>query len=445
MPVAEAEAAHLLKRTEFVVRPARLTELMALPDRAAAVDNVMNFGPNNNPQLPSELQSENTNSSWDQYVFACNWWIEQMLQRPRPFQEKLALFWHGHFVSAWWDVDSGYQVATQIQLYRQMALGSFVDLTQAMALTPAMLVYLSNADNVKGAPNENFARELMELFTLGAAPGNYSEDDVQVAARAWTGFNYDYAGQQYVWRQNRHDDSKMSFFGGLARPWTGPEIITEILVNNVAKRLISARLIAKKLWEFLAYPAPSSTILDSLAATFANSGMQIQPLVRAILMHDEFYSTTARQGLVRTPIEFFVALAYHSGFPVDDFGLSWAAEQTGQQIYQPPNVAGWKSNAYWLNTSAMSGRAGFAENVTWRLRQNNGFDNLYPMTAAQAVDYVSSYFGMAPGSTYALSTVTRNALIAAHQAERDTTPYNEWWGPTNLLLMVMLTPEFHMA
>jgi uncharacterized protein (DUF1800 family) len=443
VPVAEAEAAHLLKRTEFVVRPARLTELMGLADRGAAVDNVMNFALNNNPQLPAYLQSEDPNSNWDQYVFACEWWIQQMLGRPRPFQEKIALFWHGHFVSAWWDVHRGYQLAQQIQLYRQMALGSFVDMTQAMAVTPAMLVYLSNADNVKAAPNENFARELMELFTLGV--NQYTEADVQVAARAWTGYNYDYDGEQFVYRANKHDTAPMSFFGSALRPWTGPEIINEILVNNAAKRLIAARFIAKKLWEFLAYPNPSATILDSLTATFANSGMQIQPLVRAILMHDEFYSTTARQGLVRTPIEYFVALSYHSGIAPDDLGLSWRAEQTGQQIYQPPNVAGWKSNAYWLNTSAMSGRADFAESVTYRLRQNGGFDNLYPMTAAQAVDYVSTYFGMAPGSTYALSTVTRNALIAAHQAERDTTPYNEWWGPTNLLLMVMLTPEFHMA
>ncbi len=444
MPVAEAEAAHLLKRTEFVVRPARLAELMALADRAAAVDNVIDFAPNNDPQLPAYLQSEDTNSSWDQYVFACDWWIEQMPGRPRPFQEKMALFWHGHFVSAWWDVDSGYQVATQIQLYRQMALGNFVDLTQAMALTPAMLVYLSNADNTRTAPNENFARELLELFTLGATPGNYSEEDVQSAARAWTGYNYDYAGQQYVYRSNRHDTGNKTFFG-VSRNWSGPEIITEILVNNVTKQNIAARFIAKKLWEFLAYPSPSSTILDSLAATFASGGMQIRPLVRAILMHDEFYSTAARQGLVRTPIEYIVALAHHTGVPPEDMGLSWRSEQTGQQMYQPPNVAGWKANAYWLNTSAMSGRADFAEGIVWRLRQNGGFDNLYPMTAAQAVDFVSTYFGMAPGSTYALSTTTRNALIAAHQAERDTTPYNEWWAPTNLLLMVMLTPEFHMA
>jgi uncharacterized protein (DUF1800 family) len=443
VPVAEADAAHLLRRTEFVVRPSRLAELMALPDRGAAVDNVMNFGPNNNPQLPSELQSEMA-SGWDQYVFACNWWIDQMLQRPRPFQEKMALFWHGHFVSAWWDVDAGYHVAQQVHLYRQNALGSFVDLTQAMSLTPAMLVYLSNGENVKSSPNENFARELLELFTLGAAPGNYSEDDVQAAARAWTGYNYDYQGQQFVYRANRHDETNKTFFG-VTRNWNGPEIITEVLVNNVAKRNIAARFIAKKLWDFLAYPNPSSTILDSLAATFANSGMQISPLVRAILTHDEFYSTAARQGLVRTPIEYIVALSFHSGVQPEDLGLSWRAEQTGQQIYQPPNVSGWRHNAYWLNTSAMSGRASFAQSIVWRLRDNGGFDNLYPMSAAQAVDTVATFFGMAPGTTHALSTTTRNALIAAHQAERDTTPYNEWWGPTNLLLMVMMTPEFHMA
>jgi uncharacterized protein (DUF1800 family) len=306
-----------------------------------------------------------------------------------------------------------------------------------MSITPAMLVYLSNADNVKAAPNENFARELLELFTLGV--NQYTQADVEAAARAWTGHNYDYDGEQYIFRATKHDTLDKTFFG-VTKNWDGPQIIDEILVNNPAKQLIAAKFIAKKLWEFLAYVGPSATIVDALAATFVAGGMEIKPLVQAILNHDEFYSVTARQGLVRTPIEFIVALCYHTGLRPDDFGVAWRAEQTGQQLYQPPNVSGWRPNAYWLNTSALSGRASFAESASYHLRQNSGFNNLYTLSAAAGVDYVANLFGFT--GTQALSATTRTMLIDAHGK---ALAINRWWAATDLIVMMLLTPEFHMA
>ncbi|MEP7202896.1 MAG: DUF1800 domain-containing protein [Ilumatobacteraceae bacterium] len=433
MAVSDDDLAHLLRRTEFVVRPGRLAELktLDLTSYAAVVDNVLNIGLNGNPALPAYFQSEDTNSGWDQYVQGCSFWLNNMVSKARPFQEKMTLFWHGHFVSGWWDVGHGFHMMQQTQMYRQNALGNFHTLTQQMAIDRAMLVYLSNAENVKGSPNQNFARELMELFTLGV--GNYTEGDVEAAARAWTGHNAPWPAYDYVFRPTKHDTGMKTFFG-TTKNWDGPEIITEILVNNATKKQIAARYITKKLWEFLAHPAPPTAVLDALAPAFA-ADMNILNLVRAILNRPEFYSTAAKQGLVRTPIEYIVALCYYSGLTPDNLGVAWRAETTGQQIYQPPNVAGWKPNAYWLNTSALAGRADFARSVTWQLRANGGFNNLYAMTAANAVDYVAQFFGIHP-----LSTVTRNALIAARTAET-----NQWWAATNLLTMTMLTPEFHMA
>jgi uncharacterized protein (DUF1800 family) len=300
-----------------------------------------------------------------------------------------------------------------------------------MAIDRAMLVYLSNAENVKGSPNQNFARELMELFTLGV--GNYAESDVEASARAWTGHNADWPNYVYQFKPTRHDTGLKTFFG-TTRNWDGPEIIDEILLNNAAKKQIAARFITKKLWEFLAHPSPPTAVLDAIAPVFA-ADMDLKNLARLILNRPEFYSTTAKQGLVRTPIEYIVALCYYSGLSADALGVSWRAESTGQQMYQPPNVAGWKPNGYWLNTSALAGRADFARSVTWQLRANGGFDNLYTMTAANAVDYVASYFGINP-----LSATTRTALINARNAET-----NKWWAATNLLTMTMLAPEFHMA
>ena len=431
-----ADIAHLLRRTEFVARPARMSELSSL-SIAAAVDNIIDFAPNGDPQLPPSLQGPPVSSGWEQYVEACNWWVGAMASRPRPFQEKMTLFWHGHFVSSWDDVDQGYQMMLQNQLYRSQALGNFRTLAQAMALEPAMLVYLSNAVNVKGQPNQNFARELMELFLLGV--GNYTEADVEAVARAWTGYNYDWTTKQYVYRATKHDSGDKTFFG-VTKPWTGPQTIDEILVDNTQKRLVAAKWIAKKLWEFLAHPGPPPGVVDALAGEFVSQGMELKPLLRALLNRPEFYTVTAKQGLVRTPIEWFVALCVHTGLSSDEMGLSWRGESTGQRIYAPPNVSGWRPNAYWLNTSAISGRASLARSVTWHLRNAGGFDNLYSLTPTAAVDFVANYFGVAP-----LSATTRTALINAHTAERATTKGNNWWAPTNLLTMTMLCPEFHMS
>jgi uncharacterized protein (DUF1800 family) len=136
-----------------------------------------------------------------------------------------------------------------------------------------------------------------------------------------------------------------------------------------------------------------------------------------------------------------VALCYYTSIAPEDLGIAWRAEFAGQQIYQPPNVAGWKPNAYWLNTSALAGRADFARSMTWWLREpGRPFEQnsvITGKTVPAAVDHVAAFFGIA------LPTTTRNALIAAHQAERDA--HQNWWAATNLLTMVMLSPEFHMA
>lgn len=475
----QTDTEHLLRRTEFVARPGRVAELLPMT-REQAVDDVLAV--DTSATTPAYLMTHSADG-WNQYVDACAWWIHAMANRPRPFLEKMVLFWHGHLVSAWWDVDGGFRVMRQLQTYRQHALGDFVDLVQAMSIDPAMLVYLSNAENriytwtdgngvkrYEGQPNQNFARELMELFTLGV--GNYTEDDVEAAASAWTGYNADWdedplLSRQFVYRPDRHDDRPKTFFGH-TRAWTGPEIVEEILrgaySGRTDKRTIAARRIATKLWEFLAHPRPPAGVIDAVLATsnFANT-MNIRDLVRAILLRDEFYSVAARQGLVRTPIEYLAAIAYHTGLipdptavppgddrgdVVDPLGISWRSESTGQQLFQPPNVSGWRPNAYWLSTGALSGRAAFAESVAWRMQQTGryfaegqpGDLAIRQGTPTAAVDFVAAYFGMS-----SLSTTTRAAIVAAHTADRNSNPWWSWYTVGNLLTLTMLAPEFHMA
>ncbi len=436
MAISTADLAHLLRRTEFVVRPARLSELATLT-RPQAVADIVNFAPNGNPQLPANLTNEDTFSGWEQYQAAVDWWFNRMTSAPRAFQEKMTLFWHGHFTSSWDDIDKGYQMMSQNQLYRTLALGSFGELTQRMALEPAMLVYLSNDNNHKSNPNQNFARELMELFTLGV--GNYTEADVDASAHAWTGYNYDRDTRQYVYNDAQHDPGPTTFFG-TTQAWTGPQIIDEILVNNVGKRLIAAKFIATKLWEFLAYPAPAAGIVDALATVFVQSGMNVGALATAILNRNEFYSTQAKQGLVRSPIELMAALSYCSGLSVRDLGAAWRLESAGQAMYRPPNVSGWRPNGAWLNTSAISSRAQMAENVGWMLAELPEQAPLEEADAATAIATVANRFGLTAQFDRPLSGPTQQALTAWHAGEP-----NSYWRKHSLLTMVGACPEMNMA
>jgi uncharacterized protein (DUF1800 family) len=359
-----------------------------------------------------------------------------MVDSPKPLQEKMTFFWHGHFTSSWGKVGNTWAMTKQNKLYRDNAVGSFRTLTQAMAIEPAMLVYLDNAENTKTSPNENFARELMELFTLGV--GNYSESDVETAARAWTGYGINWTTYAYEYQPSRHDGAVMTFFAK-SQTWTGPQIIDEILLNNPAKALITAKYIIAKLWEFFAHQNPPSAVINALAPGFA-ADWQVKPLLKAMFLRAEFYLPASTQGLVRSPVDWVIALMYHTGFRSDAINPQWYTEGMGQVPFDPPNVAGWKSNAYWINISTFSSRAEFARGITWHLRQNDGFANLAQMTIDAAIDTVASLFGLAP-----LSVVTRAAMTTYLTAQRAAEPWGGWWEPTNLLSMAMLAPEMHVA
>ena len=201
----------------------------------------------------------------------------------------------------------------QNHLFRTDGLGSFENLVQKMSLQVAMLIYLDNDPNEKGSPNENFARELLELFTLGV--NQYTQDDVVAAARAWTGHNVDYNVTPRVYRfyPTRHDYRNKTFMG-TTQNWDGPQIITRVLTVE-PQRSIAARFIAKKLWTFFAYSNPSATDARRARRRVRRARTSTSaPLLRSIFLHPEFYSITARQGLVRSPVEWVVACLKALGF-----------------------------------------------------------------------------------------------------------------------------------
>jgi uncharacterized protein (DUF1800 family) len=428
-----ADIAHLLRRAEFVVRPARLAALQG-GTRAAAVDDVLDISQNGSPVPPTALLTDDSAHRNDQLVAAYTWWIGNMVSLPRPIQEKVTLFWHGHFTSGIYDgVDRVDLMVHQNQLYRTAGMGRLHPLTQAMALEPAMLLYLSGANNIKGSPNENFARELMELFTLGV--GNYAEDDVAASARAWTGYNL--IDGAYFYIDTRHDHGQKTFFG-TTKDWSGPQVIDEILRDNAGKKAIAARLISRKFWDFFAYPGPEAAVLDALTAAFLASDLDVTVLLRTMFNRDEFYSTAAKQGLVRTPTDYGVAVSYHTALDAKALNLLGRGDAMGQTLFDPPNVAGWKANSYWLNTSALSGRAQLARDTAVAIVKRGDFATLGSLSIADAITTIGAAFGIT-----SFSDTTLAALTAGYTAER-AIPKNTA-ATTNLVTAVMLTPEFHTA
>jgi uncharacterized protein (DUF1800 family) len=452
LPTPPADVAHLLRRAGFGGTADQVASLAAL-DLAAIVDQLLDFSVNPADTPPASL-GDPAVGDWEQVVHLQQWWLDRMRTVPAPLQEKLALFWHGHFATGQEKVNSARDMYDQNRLFRSAGNGGFESLVQQMSVQVAMLVYLDNEPNREGSPNENFARELLELFTLGV--NQYTQDDIVAAARAWTGHNVDYnvSPRRYRFYASRHDDEPKTFMGE-TRNWDGPGIVTHVLTVE-PHRTTAARFIARKLWTFFASPNPGASLVDELAASFVAANLDVAALLRAIFLRPEFYSTAARQALVRSPVEWVVACLNATGFTATETNPQWWMEQMGQQLFYPPNVAGWKNNAYWVNSTALWARADFARNLTWRAH-NRSFmteitardaQNRHVMSSTQAVDFAYGKFGLEPGSEK-VSPYIRGVLVNWLEGQRaaEFAPTWSWrqWAAIQLSTMMMLSPEVQLA
>lgn len=279
-------------------------------------------------------------------------WLARMVASTRPVREKLTFLLHGHFPVALSKVSYPDLMARQIALLRAQGAGSFADLTQAVAIDPAMLLWLDAASNVAADPNENFARELMERFTMGI--GTYREADVRAAAYCFTGWRIDLAQGGYVFDPALHSSVTQTVLGSPVT--TGQEVVALVTSTPASHRFVSAAL-----WSHLAYPvAPSDHVVDQLSAAYAPS-LSMTDLLRAVFEHPAFVSTTATTGLVKQPVEWLVGALRSFAVTADqvlanqDFLLKTLAGM-GQIPCNPPSVGGWAQNQYWLSTSAALAR-----------------------------------------------------------------------------------------
>ena len=357
------EARHLLARTSFGTNLADI-ELLRELDRAEAATHLLEQAGHDaetpapewvDDPLPDRatmrsmddeqrMEKRKQNRARGRTLKA--WWYEEMIITDSPLTEKMTLFWHNHFTSSLKKVRSPQLIYRQNQLLRRHALGSFRELLHAISRDAAMLVYLDNHSNRAGNPNENFARELLELFTLGE--GYYSEQDIKEAARAFTGWSVDRKTGDHQLRPRQHDQGVKTFLGHNGN-WDGSDIV-EIILEQPR----TAVHITEKVWRELVDDAPPPDTIEAIASIFRDSDYDIARLLYAVLTSDEFYDPAVYATQIKSPVELLVGTVRTLGLPLEDGRLLVRAGRgLGQDLFDPPNVKGWPGGESWITSDTL--------------------------------------------------------------------------------------------
>jgi uncharacterized protein (DUF1800 family) len=347
--------AHLLRRAGFSPSTAEIEQATAR-GRDAVVEELL--APESVPD-DAEARFPTSLIDYDRPATMGLWWLARMVNTRRPLQEKMTLFWHGHLTSALRRVGKlRSTMITQNEFFRANALGSFHEIVLGASKDPAMILWLDNNTNRKGKPNENYARELFELFTLGRDNG-YTEEDIREAARAFTGW-FQREGA-FTFARNQHDDGEKTIFGQTGR-WDGTDVVRMAVSHPSTGRFLTA-----KLWTFFAYPEPEPAIVDELMAVYERSSYSVREVMRTILSHPAFYSERAYHAVVKSPAEVVAGLFRSLDgrfFATDDARRTTrlagqmvsAFSSMGQELFNPPNVEGWPGGTDWISTTGLIAR-----------------------------------------------------------------------------------------
>jgi uncharacterized protein (DUF1800 family) len=283
------------------------------------------------------------------------WWADRMVSTDRPLQEKMALFWHGHFATSADKVRDYRKMLVQLELFQQKGTGNFRELLIAVAQDPAMLVFLDAGQNVKGAPNENFGREVMELFTMGV--GNYSEKDIREAARAFTGWTND--DLRFKLDQAKHDADEKAFLGRRGN-FDGVEILNIILDQKV-----TANFIAGKIYRYFVRDDLSPALQERLGAVLREHDYELKPLLRTVFLSKDFYSEPSVGTRIKGPVDLIVSMCRELGVKrlpgIPDFNSE--CNELGQVLLNPPTVAGWAQGRSWITPGMLLARGNLARQV----------------------------------------------------------------------------------
>ena len=425
---------HLARRAGFGATPALLQELRPLT-RAAAVDRMLDFSLNP-AATPPPRSTATTGTIWEQVRDIRLWWLERMRTARRPLQEKLALIWHDHFATSWELSYHAVHTWEILQILRTQGLGPFPTLARAATMSPAMLVYLDNDKSRAASPNENLARESLELHLLGV--GQYTEQDVIESARAWTGHSLKAVGgvdrRSYAFLGQYHDNGQKTIFG-ITRNWDGPQVVDECIKG--AKRLVSARFVIGKLWSAFVFPTPPPAVVDALVDVYLRSAYRIEPTLRALFLRDEFWSQDARTGLLRSPVEYAVGVMIGAQSPAAECRPDRELEAMGLLPFNPPHPAGWGQNAVFATITSMLARSQFADRVGYKAEERGLLSDITTLAVPAAVQRVLDQMGLPSVSAHTRRELERHLseCRAGYQASQ----------VRNLVTMTALTAEAALA
>jgi uncharacterized protein (DUF1800 family) len=372
----EVENFHRLGRdgaVEFLLEPTENTEAFPVPawaDSETVKKSLAEFVENRRSlqekrktlsaeafeKLQREANRKQQMESRKQGLESQSWWMERMLKTHAPLREKMTLFLHDHFATSMQKVRGPFMMIHQNELFREFAFGNYRELTQRMVRDPAMMIYLDVQRSNKQQPNENFAREVMELFTLGE--GNYTEEDIKNAARAFTGYQLNRLTGEVTQSMRGWDDGDKTLFGVTGK-FNGSDV-----VKLIFRKPECAHFMARKIWEFFAYEKPEDALVKQLGSVLRDSDFEMKALLKEMFLSQAFYSPREMGNQIKCPVQYLVQMLKE--LEIEEAPIGWLVNgqvQLGQVLFMPPNVAGWDWGKAWINTNTLLSRYNLAGNL----------------------------------------------------------------------------------
>ncbi len=422
-----AESKHLLNRTSFgytradldlfqtfskeeavshLLKNAKSTTILTAPSNIYDVSRT----PVNIKTLSREEKQKFRRSKVKKAREIQAWWYKMMLSPQYAFREKMTLFWHNHFVSEYRVVKNPNFMFKQNMLYREYALGNFDTFVHKSSKDLAMLIYLDSNSNKKSHPNENYARELLELFTLGE--GHYSEEDVKEAARAFTGWRVNRKNMLFKKSKKLHDYSEKTFLGKQGY-FDGEDIIDIVMENDQ-----TSNFIVTKLYKEFISPQVNQSEVNKIAKEFRDSNYDISTAMRKILLSYDFWNNKA--NLIKSPVELIVSLSKNLELELEDKNFKFiikTAKNLGQELFNPPNVKGWEGGESWIDSSSIVSRHEFIKRVIQKKMNKKNIKKLnmknyedfqayfYPLRLNKKVNFIEkkkNYIQLLSASVYQL-------------------------------------------
>ena len=429
---------HLLRRAGFGANEEEMDRFLAMGEEATA-EYLIEYEAADDSALEKRLSG--LGLDLEKLRDLQRWSLLRMIYTQRPLQEKMVLFWHGLLTSAFKKVGKGPYMLNQDQLFRRQALGEYDVLLKAISRDSAMLIWLDSRVNNKKAPNENFARELMELFSMGIGP--YTEADVRESARAFTGWGL--KKKDFIFRENQHDYGTKTFLGRTGE-YSGDDIV-DIILEHPA----TAQFVCRKLFTFFVHDDPEAATLTSLARTFNDTRYSVKAVMRQILTSPDFYSSKAYRAKIKSPAEFVAGTVRVLGIETDGRPLNALTDRMGQILFSPFDVSGWPGGAAWINSSTLLQRLNFANKIATARSRSFKFDPLQVAqdhgfnTAAAALNHFILLLldGQAPSQDRQILLDYAQGLDGLSGSGNPSATVDEKL--RSLVYLVMSSPDFQLA